>query len=254
MSADLERRPPAGAVRDRSAVRGDAGIGLGECHHRTGRVRASPALLQPHQPGPPSEARHIGQPNLVDTVAPHASTTTRTHWSRRSSGDRDPPKQWPVADPDHGHVKQPDKEFAHARRIGFQQGLLGSTTLDTVRFAEPLCRARDLPHPHPTHRSEEPAIPLGPGAAFFHPCRRDARIARRLVAAVGYKSTSIFIRRAEKSGDAKDRSTSMGHGQPACVDGHGHAQVECRSVRQRRNVGHGRSDGHPITADHVRCE
>jgi len=49
----------------------------------------------------------------------------------------------PVADPFDVDVGEPDKEFAHARRIGLQQGLPNRLTLDTNRLAEPLCRARD---------------------------------------------------------------------------------------------------------------
>ncbi len=90
MEADLERRPPAGAVGDRSAVRGDAVIGLDERHHRTEHVRASPSLLQPHQPRLPSEARQIRQLDRIDrdTMRPlravQAGTDTQADRDRLS--------------------------------------------------------------------------------------------------------------------------------------------------------------------------
>ncbi len=47
----------------------------------------------------------------------------------------------------------PDKQRAHARRIRFHRGLLGSTTLDTVRLAEPLNQASGTyPEPLPPPR------------------------------------------------------------------------------------------------------
>jgi hypothetical protein len=53
----------------------------------------------------------------------------------------------------HGHVAETDKEFAHARRVNNHRGSPASDWLDTVRFAEPLCRARD-PHPATTSPSD----------------------------------------------------------------------------------------------------
>lgn len=61
-------------------------------------------------------------------------------------------------------IDQLDEEFAHARRIGLQQGLLGSTTLDTVRLAGPLCRAPDhLPDQAELTRGSQAPIKLHSG-------------------------------------------------------------------------------------------
>ncbi len=88
---------------------------------------------------------------------PMRHSAARARRSRGHAGDLDAQPMRPVADPEHRHVGQPDKQRAHARRISFHRGSRDSTTLDTVRFAEPLYRARDhLPDSNPTLRSEEP--------------------------------------------------------------------------------------------------
>ena len=91
---------------------------------------------------------------------PHPTTTAGTRRSFGACGDRDSQPSRPVADSVHADIGQPDKEFTHARRIGFQQGLPGRLASSTNRFAEPLCRARDHLHDHTqlTLKSEEPLM------------------------------------------------------------------------------------------------
>ena len=65
----------------------------------------------------------------------------------------------PVADTDHVDVGQPDKQLAHARRVGLQQGLLEFWMRKTHPDSSSPCpRPRTLDLPHPTLRSEEPLI------------------------------------------------------------------------------------------------
>jgi len=123
--ADLERRPPTRPIRHPSTVGSDPIIGLDERNDCALRVRAPPTLLRPDQPSPATEAREIDEFDLDTTVSPHPPSTARTQRARRSAGDRDVKPSRPVTNTFDVDVGQADKQFAHARRVGLQQGLLG---------------------------------------------------------------------------------------------------------------------------------
>lgn len=154
---DLERRPPAGPIRDRSALIGDAFVDLDEGHHSTRRVRAPPPLLRPHQPGLAPEARQVDELDLDPVMQPHTRVAARTRGATSPTGDRDPQELRPVADAVHVDVGQPDQQLAHARRVGLQQGLLEFWLRKTHPDSSSPCPRPGTPlHHHPTLRSEAP--------------------------------------------------------------------------------------------------
>jgi len=157
MPADLERRPPASPVSDRRTLICDAIVDLDEGHHTAHDVRTAPALLRPDQAGPAAEARQIDEFDLEAIMQPHRPTTCRAGRSLGAGGDRDPQELGPVADTDHVDIGQANEQFAHARSIGFQQGLLGLGRRRTPpRFVEPLPAPADPRLPQLTYRSEAP--------------------------------------------------------------------------------------------------
>ena len=157
VSADLERRPPASAVSDRRPLIGDAVVDLDERHHTTRHVGTTPTLLRPHQAGATAKARQIDEFDLEAIMQPHRPTTCRAGWPQGAGGDRDPQELGPVADADHVDVGQANKQFAPARSIGFQQGLLGLGRRRTPpRFVEPLPAPADPRQTQLTYRSEAP--------------------------------------------------------------------------------------------------
>jgi hypothetical protein len=156
--ADLERRPPASTIRHPGSLRGDALVDLNEGHHRARRVWASPPRLRPHQSRSPTEARQIDQLDSIDAMTMNAASATTTDRPIRSPGDRDSQPSRPVTDPIDVDVGQPDQQFTHARRIGFQQGLLGSRWRKTPSGSQSPCVApgtytiNRIPRSDPMHR------------------------------------------------------------------------------------------------------
>ena len=96
--ADLVRRPPTRTIRHPATVSSNPTVGLDERNDRALRVRATPTLLRPDQPGPPTEARQVDEFDLDTAMSPHLPRAARTHLPRCSQGDRDAQPSGPVTD------------------------------------------------------------------------------------------------------------------------------------------------------------
>ena len=116
MATDLDRRPPASPIGDRRCSIRDPRVGLGERHHRAHGVRASAALLVPHEPCPPSEARQITELDLIDVMAKHHATAPGAHRPLGPRRDCDSQVVGPVADTDHVHIGRPTSS-SHMRLV-----------------------------------------------------------------------------------------------------------------------------------------
>jgi hypothetical protein len=125
VTADLERRPPTSPIRDPSTIRSDPSIGLDERDDGAVGVRAPPSRLRPDQAGSPIEARQIDEFDTNVVVAPHPTSTRRTFRPLNACADRDSQPPRPVTNAFDVDVGQTNQQFAHTRRIGLQQGLLG---------------------------------------------------------------------------------------------------------------------------------
>ena len=98
----------------------------------------------PHQPDRTPEAGQIHEHDLAVPVSVRGDRATRTDRTILGADDLDTQPSRPVAHTQHRDVGQADKERAHARKIGLQQGLLETRRRKTpLRIAEPLCRVRD---------------------------------------------------------------------------------------------------------------
>ena len=151
--ADLACRPSCCARRQRGPLRRDRRVVLAPGQHHTRHVRATPPLLAPRQPGRAAERWQINQQHFALAVVPRRSPAPTTVRSRRARLDLDTQPRRPLANAADDHVGQANKQRAHARRIGFQQGLL-----DTGRRKTPSALQSPCPTPgtYSTLRSEAP--------------------------------------------------------------------------------------------------
>ena len=150
--ADLSCRPSRCACRQRGPFRRDRWVGLAPCPHRTRRVRATPPSLAPRQPCRTAEHRQIDQQHVALAVVPRGSPTACTVPSQRQCFDLHPQPRWPLANTSDHDVGQANEERAHARRIGFQQGLLDTGRRKTPSALQSPCAAPVTyltPSPHP---------------------------------------------------------------------------------------------------------
>ena len=142
MLADLACRPPRCPRRQRRSCRRDHRVLFAPRRHRTRPVRATPSLLAPHQPCRAAEHRQINQQHLALAVIPRRRPAPGTVRTRRPRLDLDPQPRRPLTNPTNRHGGQANKQRAHARRIGFQQGLL-----DTGRRRTPSALLSPCPAP-----------------------------------------------------------------------------------------------------------
>ena len=140
--ANLARRTSRCACRQRGPFRRDRRVVFAPRHHNTRHVRATPPSLAPRQPCRTAEHRQIDQQHPALAVVPRGSSAACTVRSQRPCFDLDPQPRWPLADTADHDVGQANEERAHARRIGFQQGLLDTGRRKTPSaLQEPLSRA-----------------------------------------------------------------------------------------------------------------
>jgi hypothetical protein len=72
---------------------------------------------------------------------PNTTSTARAQRPLGACGDRDPQPSRPVTDAFDVDIGKPDKQFTHARRIRFQQGLLDSDRRKTPSDSQSPCVA-----------------------------------------------------------------------------------------------------------------
>jgi hypothetical protein len=130
---------------DANKLRDDPIIGSASAHDRPHDGHRHRLLNHTNLVGRPNTGRSRASPPA--TVTMRRRPTRPTPRSRRRELDRDPQRPRPLADAQHAHGRKADQQRAHARRIRLQQGLPETRRRRTPpRIAEPLCRARDLPH------------------------------------------------------------------------------------------------------------
>ena len=151
--ADLTCRPSRRPRGQRRSFRRDRRVVLAPRHDGTTRARATPALLAPRQPCRTPKHRQVNQQHFALAVIPRRRPTPRTGRSRRARLDLDPQPQRPLTNPTDHHVRQANKQHAHARRIGFQQGLLDIDRRKTPSALQSPC---PTPGTHSTLKSEAP--------------------------------------------------------------------------------------------------
>ena len=147
IAASLFGHPPPRPIRHHQPSRRDVIRGLSERTDRTRRRRAGPAPLVPHQPGRTPEHRQIDQLDRPLILEPHPTATARTHRPLPTGLDMNPHRAARIIlSAEHGHIAETDKQLTDQRRVNNHRGSPESDWLDTVRFPEPLYRARD-PYP-----------------------------------------------------------------------------------------------------------
>lgn len=134
-TADLDRRPATGSVGQHLAGSCDPLVPLRPALHRTALHRARPARLPPHEPSLAPEAGKIEQ---LDRLAVF-------HHGNRPAPDaagpltslfdvHDDRTALPILDGEESHVRQADKQLAHAPRVGHHRGSPVIVGVGTARF------------------------------------------------------------------------------------------------------------------------
>jgi hypothetical protein len=153
--ADLACHPSRGPCRQPRSCRGDRRVLFAPRPHDTTRARATPPLFAPHQPGRTPEHRQINQQHLALPVIPRRRPTPNTIRTRGACLDHDPQPRRPLTNPSNDDTAQANNKRTHARRIGFQQGLLDTGRRKTPSALQSPCPA---PGTYSTLKSEAPLI------------------------------------------------------------------------------------------------
>jgi hypothetical protein len=141
-------------------------------------------VLAPRQPGGTAERRKVDQHDqrpILDRHRPAAPTARRP---LASGLDVDQQRAAHlVDDAEHPHRRQSDQQLAHAPRVNFHRGSPELDGFDTIKFAEPLLRARD---------GHTPLISEAPSKSDYH--RIAARRGKKIAAvAVGRKILTLVF-------------------------------------------------------------
>lgn len=146
---DLLGYPPPRPVGQRQPPSGDRRVLHRPRHHRASRSYAHQPMLAPHQPGLTTEHGKIHQLHLRALLHASRTSAARTAASPAAHLDVHPQRSTGtgINNPEHDHLGQSDQQLAHPRRVNFHRGSPELGDLDTVKFAEPLCRVRDALRP-----------------------------------------------------------------------------------------------------------
>ena len=123
-SADLLGDPPAGPVRHGASRRGDPRVLPRERPGRAVLVGAEPAVLVPHQPSRPPEARQVSQLHHGPLLHPRRLSARPASDRPAQAGFHVHPQRNAglVLHAENMHIGKADKEFTDARRVSLHRG------------------------------------------------------------------------------------------------------------------------------------
>ncbi len=157
--ADLFGHPPPGSIGHPEPGRGDRWVLGGPGADRARRVRASPAMLAPDEPGSTAESRQVDQLDQRAILNRHVTAAAGARRPRLASLDMHPHRlTGQVGHREHVDVGESDQQLAHARRVQLHRG---SPELDdsTPSSSQGPCLAPGMPY---TPLISEAVMPSGP--------------------------------------------------------------------------------------------
>lgn len=129
--------PTTGQVSDEHPRGHDLGLGFGQGPRPVFRIHTVEPPLAPGEPGPSAECRQIDQQHplaILESGGHPAAPTTRALHAGLDLDEQGATDH--VVYPKDVYLGQANQQLAHARRVGFQQGLFrieGCRNLATVR-------------------------------------------------------------------------------------------------------------------------
>jgi hypothetical protein len=149
VTADLFGDPPSGPIRQHQSLGCDARLVVGPAAARTGRLRAVPPELVPHEAGGTAERGKIDKGDHRTVLHPGEHAALRASPTSSTSFYMDGQRgAHLVFEAEHGHLRQADKQLAHARRVCHHGGP-PSAVVEKPQTGGPPLRARgSLPSGH----------------------------------------------------------------------------------------------------------
>ena len=123
VAAHRHRRPASRPRRQRRPGRRDLLIDLGERPHHTGRRRAPPPPLAPHQAHRAPERRQVHQPHRGRALGPHRPAAVPTARPGRPGADVQRQRRTGhIVDAEDLHIAETDDQLAETRRVLLHRG------------------------------------------------------------------------------------------------------------------------------------